>query len=127
MRFAHEVIMLKNDFKIADRNLIKSKLYSLINIFGLSVAIAFCIVAYLNHDYNISFDAFHKNAAKIFRVESVRLNQGREQTWGSVPRPLGPALAQDFPAIEKPVRLTANGVVFRYGEKVFNENVLHAD
>ncbi|MGH7493662.1 MAG: ABC transporter permease [bacterium] len=119
--------MLKNYFKIAYRNLLKNKLYSVINVFGLSVAIAFCIVAYLNHDYNFSFDSFHQNAEKIFRVKSVRVSQGREQPWGSVPRPLGPALAQDFPAIEKAVRLTANGVVFRHGDKVFNENVLHAD
>src|SRR5574341_605676 len=119
--------MLKNYFKVAYRNLLKNKLYSFINIFGLSVAIAFCIVAYLNHDYNYSFDAFHKNFKHIFRLKTVRVQNGQERYWGVTPRPLGPALVQDFPAVERAVRLTSNAAIFKYGDKIFNETVLHAD
>jgi ABC-type antimicrobial peptide transport system permease subunit len=119
--------MLKNYFKVACRNLWNNKLYAVLNIFGLGVAIAFCIVAYLNHTYNYTFDAFHKNADTIFRVKTVRLINEREQRLGIVPRPLGPALAADFPVVENTVRLTTANATFRVGEKVFNENVLHVD
>ena len=52
--------MLHNYLKIAGRNLIKNGHYTAINLVGLSVALACCIVAYLNHDFNYSFDAFHE-------------------------------------------------------------------
>lgn len=98
--------MLKNYLKTAFRYLLKNKLHSFINIFGLSVAVAFCIVAYLNRDYNVSFDLFHQNAEEIYRLKSVRAQNGRERVWGYAPRPLAPALVQDFPAIKRAVRLT---------------------
>jgi cell division protein FtsX len=119
--------MLKNYLKVAYRNLLNNKLYALINIFGLSVAMAYAIVAYLNHTYNYNFDTFHPNAGKIFRVKTVKLFNGREQDWGVVPRPLAAALAADFPAVEKAVRLTRSNATFRYGDKIFNEVVLHID
>ncbi len=119
--------MVKNYFKVAYRNLLKNKLHSFINIFGLSIAVAFCIVAYLNHDYNVSFDMFHQQAGEIYRLKTVRTQNGRERVWGYTPRPLGPALVQDFPFIKRAVRLTTNSVVFKSGDKIFNETVLHAD
>lgn len=119
--------MLKNYFKVAYRNLLKNKLHSFINLFGLSVAIAFCIVAYLNHDYNVSFDMFHRNAEEIYRIKSVRVQNERTRVWGYTPRPLGPALAQDFPAIKNAVRLSPASVVFKFGDKIFNESALHVD
>ena len=119
--------MLKNYFKVAFRYLLKNKLNSFINVFGLSTAIAFCIVAYLNHDYTVSFDMFHQNAGEIFRLKSIRMQNERERVWGYTPRPLGPALARDFPAIKRAVRLTPASVVFKSGDKIFNERVLHVD
>ncbi len=60
--------MLKNYFKIAWRNLIKRKFYSAINIFGLSLAIACSLLLYLFISYHLSFDRYHKNASRTFRV-----------------------------------------------------------
>ena len=119
--------MFKNYFKVAYRNLLHNKLYAIVNIFGMGVAIAFCIVAYLNHSYNYTFDTFHQNAEKIFRVKTVRLFNGQEQFWGISPRPLAPALAADFAAVDRTVRLSRASVAFRHGENVLNETILHAD
>ncbi len=120
--------MLKNYLKVAYRNLLSNKLYAFINIFGMGTAIAFCIVAYLNHTYNYIFDSFHKNAEQVFRVKTVLTGlDGQEYYWGWVPRPLGPALVKDFPAVERAVRLTESSATFRFGDKVFNETVLHTD
>ncbi|HEY5371330.1 MAG TPA: ABC transporter permease [Hanamia sp.] len=60
--------MIKNYFKIAWRNLLKRKLYSTINIFGLSLGIACSLLLYLFISYNLSFDRYHKNASRTYRV-----------------------------------------------------------
>ena len=119
--------MFQNYLKIAFRNLLKHKRYSLINILGLSVAIAYSIVAYLNYDYNASFNQNYENADEIYRVKTIKLQNGKEQKWAIAPRPLAEALVQDFPAIENAVRITMADAVFRRGESVFNEEVVHAD
>src|SRR5262245_63183910 len=107
--------MFKSYLKTAWRNLLHNKLYAIVNILGMGVAIAVCITAYLTHTYNYTFDAFHKKAKNIFRVKTIRLFNGDEQNWGIVPRPLAPALAEDFPAVERAVRLSRGAAAFRYG------------
>jgi putative ABC transport system permease protein len=113
--------------KIAFRNLWRSKLYALINIFGLSVAIGCCTVAYLNFQYYDDFDAFHKNVDSIYRVETVRTINGKDGVWGIVPLPLGPALKKDFPSVVNAVRFAGVVAVVRSGDKVFNELLRYAD
>jgi hypothetical protein len=119
--------MFKNYLKVAVRNLWSNKLYAFINMLGLGVAIGYCVVAYLNHTYNTGFDGFHRNADRIFRVKTLMVRNDREDRLGIVPRPLAPALAADFSAVEKTVRLTTTNAVFKLGDKVFNETVMHAD
>ena len=121
------VVMLKNYLKIAVRTLIKNGKYSTINVVGLAVALACCIVAYLNYDFNYSFDAFHQNADQIYRVNSVKVVNGVEQEWGITPLPMGPAVADDLAGVEAAVRISRTGVVFRYEDKVFNETIVYAD
>ena len=58
--------MFKNYIQIAWRNLTKNKLYSFINIGGLSVGIAACMLIMLYVAHELSFDHFHKNADRIF-------------------------------------------------------------
>src|SRR5580704_17240573 len=60
--------MIRNYFKIALRNLIKRKFYSAINIFGLSLGITCSIFLYLFVSYHVSFDRYHKNASRTYRV-----------------------------------------------------------
>ncbi|MEO8852958.1 MAG: hypothetical protein ABI359_04215, partial [Ginsengibacter sp.] len=60
--------MFKNYFKIAWRNLLKRKLYSAINIFGLPLGITCSLLLYLFISYNLSFDSYHKNASRTYRV-----------------------------------------------------------
>jgi hypothetical protein len=60
--------MIKNYFKIAFRNLIKRKYYTAINILGLSLGITCSIFLYLFISYHLSFDSYHKNASRTYRV-----------------------------------------------------------
>ena len=117
-------VMLKNYFKVAYRNLLKNKLSSAINIFGLSAAIGCSIVVFLFIEDQYGKDAFHENADKIFLVEMLIDRSGRQQLWGDSPLPLGPAMLADFPQIEHAVRIAYGRGALRYGDNVFNESIM---
>ncbi len=63
-------IMIGNYFKVASRNILKRKLYSFINAFGLSIGIAFCLLIYLFIQDENSFDQFHVNKEEIYRINN---------------------------------------------------------
>jgi len=119
--------MLYNYLKIAFRNLAKQKFYSGINILGLTLGIACCLLIFLFVQHELSYDTFHAKAKRIFRVQ--RVDYG---TFGKIPYvsgPYGPALAADFPDdVKATVRvMKANGLL-SYGDKSFNEyNLIYAD
>ena len=131
--------MFKNYLKIALRNIRKQKLYSLINIFGLTLGITCCILIYLFIQDEFSYDTFHENAENIYRIEEVnyyalkseikpspffdtRSPEGiRKSPW--LPMPLGPTLQERYPEITNFTRFDENGYVFRVGDKSFEENI----
>ena len=97
--------MFKNYLLVTFRNLYKNKVYALINILGLGLALAICIVAYFNHMFGYDFDRSHENFEEIYRVTSNRQMQDREQEFGIIPAPLGPEIKKDFPAVSKAARV----------------------
>lgn len=98
--------MINNYFKIAFRNLRKQPLYSAINILGLSVGIACCmlIVIYLQYEY--SFDSFHIQKEQIFRLNKVVTpTTGGTEYHAITSGPMGPQLKADFPEVKDFVRV----------------------
>ncbi|NOR14634.1 MAG: FtsX-like permease family protein [Candidatus Aminicenantes bacterium] len=120
--------MFRNYIKIAVRNIFKHKGYSLINLIGLAVGIACCVLILLFVQDEISFDRYHEKADRIFRViEEVRLEGVGEES-SSMPFPTGDTLPLEYPkAIEASVRfynfqLPSMSVEYgTSGEKRFNE------
>lgn len=94
--------MLKNYFKIAFRNLFKHKVYSFINIFGLAVGIACCLLIGLYVQNEWSYDTFHSNSDRIYRAWTEEtVENGRVLLNTSTPIPLRPALDEYIPEVEK--------------------------
>jgi len=94
--------MIKNYFKIALRNLFKHQVYSFINIFGLAVGIACCLLIGLYVQNEWSYDAFHSNSDRIYRAWTAEtMEDGRELLNTSTPIPLREALEEYIPEIEK--------------------------
>jgi len=93
--------MLKNYIKIALRNITRQKAYSLINISGLAIGIAACILILLFVKDELSFDRYHENADRIYRVSREWLNQNGETNLhlGHVAPPFAPLLENDFKGI----------------------------
>ncbi|MGE5810033.1 MAG: ABC transporter permease, partial [Ignavibacteria bacterium] len=114
--------MLKSYFKIAFRNLIRFKAYSLINIFGLAIGIAACIIILLFVTDEVSFDKHNEKAGRIYRVHTRGKLLGNELNMAVSPAPLGETMVNDFPEVTASARIfyTPN-MLIRYKDNVFNE------
>ncbi len=119
--------MLSTYLRLAWRNLRANKTVSLINIFGLSIAVACCIAVFLFLQNYWTLDNFHENGERIFIVEYVTETDGELQTWGDAPAPVAPALLADFPQVERAVRVQREGVKLFNKENVFEEVLDYAD
>ncbi len=119
--------MIKSYLKIALRNLYKHKLYSIINIFGLGVAMALCVVGYVNYQFSQSFDSFHENKDNIYLVNTFSIQNNNRQKWTFSPTPLAPSIKENYSGIEECVRIAFTGGILRHEDKVFNELLYFVD
>ena len=119
--------MLRNYFKVAVRNMLRHRGYSIINITGLAIGMACCVLIVLWVQDELSFDRFHENAGDIYRVIQDINFADHSTTWAITQGPLGPALRDDFPEIENMVRLARRGMRLTYQEISFDERLVLAD
>jgi ABC-type antimicrobial peptide transport system permease subunit len=119
--------MLKNFFLITLRNIVKNKLFIFINVFGMGVAIACCIVAYFAYEYNATFDLVHKNAEQIYRVSSVREFENQVAKFGYGPIPLKRIVDQNFKDVDKSSRYHFSYSNFKRDDDLFASNLGYVD
>jgi putative ABC transport system permease protein len=124
--------MIKNYLKIAYRNLVKYKFISFINIFGLTVGLACCLLILTYILNELSYDKYQPNADRVYRVTRTFLNPETKTvslTLSTISPPFAPLLKNDFGEIEDITRTISNGTTpMKYEEKMFNEeNVMFAD
>ncbi len=116
--------MFKNYLKIAFRNLLRHKMYSLINISGLAIGMACCILILLFVRDELSYDRFHENSDRIYRL--TRTTKMGDNTFAVVhtASAMGPTLQQDYSAVEKVVRFwrMRSDVLLRFEENKFHEH-----
>jgi len=121
--------MIKNYFKTAWRNLWKNKIYSTINVVGLSIGMAACIAILLFVFYERSFDKFHTK--NIYRLNEVQKFEGMvaAQKVALSMYPMAPTLKTDFPEIKNYTRINGAGKVpLNYGEKkIYIDRVCYVD
>ena len=113
--------MYKNYFKIAWRNLRKSRLYTFVNIIGLTVGITSCILIGLYIAHELSYDRFHKKNDRIVRLTSESGGNGDARKNAVSGTGAGPRLSRTFPEIEAFTRTIRNSYTVAYEDKVFNE------
>lgn len=122
--------MINNYFKIAWRNLLKNKTFSLINIIGLASGLACFILIALYVADELSYDRYNLKANHIYRVNSDLLFGGNNLHLAVTPDPLGEILKKDYPQVEEYVRFyNSNGyrMVKKGNEYIREDNVVHAD
>src|SRR5215218_7397855 len=122
--------MLTNYFKIAWRNLWKHKVFSAINILGLSTGLACCILMFLFIQHELSYDRFNKEAKNIYRITSDMQGPKGNNTLAVTPAPWAPLMKKDFPEVKEYVRLLKDEKVLigQPGEQHYYETgLLYAD
>ena len=125
-----EPAMIGNYAKIFIRNIKKQKVYSFINIFGLSVGLTVFILAVALFDFHLGFDSFHEHPERIYLVASEhRSSNGATQKAAYSYTPLAGMLVQKFPEVESATTIRQYfRNVFRYKDRKFYEKgVLFAD
>lgn len=99
--------MFKNYFIIAVRSLLKNKLFSLINILGLGIAIPFALISLMQVQSAYEYDRFHPFPERTFRIRTdITEANGAKTSYGSSPYLLAEKLQQDYPAIKKCTKIT---------------------
>lgn len=117
--------MLKNYLKTALRNLLKHKGYSLINIAGLAIGMASCLLILLFVSDELSYDSYNDKQDRIYRVAGSFRFGGRDIEAATAPAPMAKVLIDEYPEIEDAVRFRQRGsYVIQYGEDSFRERLV---
>jgi putative ABC transport system permease protein len=110
--------MVKNFFKIAWRNLLRNKGFSLINISGLAIGMAAAVLILLWIQHELSYDQFHQNKDRIYEAWNRAEFSGKLQCWNTTPKILARTVEKDIPEVERAVRVNwPRSVLFTVGDK----------
>jgi len=121
-------MMLKNYLKIAIRNLLKQKGYTFINVFGLAIGMACCILIFLLIRHEWSYDTFHEKKDSIYSLFiQEKRTDGTLKFRRLIPLGIPNALAKEFPGIKGVVQLAAGDVTMVHDGQAFREEIFEAD
>lgn len=121
--------MLRNYFKTALRNLWKNKGFSAINIVGLAIGLATCLLILIFVMDELSYDRYNKHADRIYRLDGEIKFGGNHFILAVAPAPAGPAVLRDYPEVEKEVRFRNYGgrLVKKGNQNIKEEAVIMVD
>jgi putative ABC transport system permease protein len=117
--------VIKNYFKLAVRALLKNKIYSLINILGLAIGIAVCLLIVLFIQSELGYDQYHEKKERIYRLAGDRIYPARIASRSLIPQSIGGAVQRDLPEIQESTRIFPfgenNNTTVKVGAKTFEE------
>ena len=122
--------MLRNYLKVALRNLKRRPGYTAINIIGLAVGLACCLLLFLFVRSELSYDDFHAKSDRVYRVLNEKQREGKTEHLAVTPPPLAPTLERELPAVQEAVRfytLQQKQLVEQGQKKAFESDFLLAD
>lgn len=120
-------MIIHNYLLISFRNLIRNRVFIGINVFGLAIAIACCLIAYINLRESLSFDAHHNNTSNIYRIGSVRKVMEEERLNASIPVPLGEIIKENAEDVSAVMRFSPSFSQFRINDEFINAGLAYID
>ena len=130
-RLKWRFVMLKNYWKIVIRLIQRKKMFSLLNLAGLTIGLTGSLLILLYVGFELGYDRFHEDADNIYRVymhqPGNKVTGSTKDLWVTTPMILKPTWRNDLPEIELIANIRNAGVVFQKNEQLFDENVLFAD
>src|SRR5882672_1979077 len=121
--------MFKNYLLIAWRNLKNNKAFSFINISGLAIGLATCLLILLYVKDELSYDQYNEKADRIYRIDGDMKFAGNHFVLAVAPEPMGAALKRDYPEVEQEVHFRQyGGLLVKKGQQNLQEDkVIYAD
>jgi len=119
--------MLRNYLLIAQRYLLRYRSYTAINVLGLAVGIACCVLIMLFVRSEFSYDRWNSKASRTYRLWQRVKIQDQEFSTAILPLPAGPQIAANFPAVEASCRVYGFNSAVKYNNTSFNENITLVD
>ncbi len=121
--------MIRNYFKVALRSLVRQKVYSFINILGLSVGLAACLLIVLFVTDEFSYDRFHEKGDCIYKVVLERIYPNHSTYYATIPHSYAEVMPVDFPEVEQAVRMVGpfEDQIIRYKDGRGNETKFEED
>lgn len=117
--------MVKNNIKMAYRSMMRQKFYSMLNLTGLAISMAACVLIAVYVKHELSYDKFYRDSERIYRVATHIVFSGNEFNLPASPDPMAKTLAAEFPQIEKAGRLRGGGTqLMSYEEKYFRQDLI---
>ena len=117
--------MIKNYLTIAWRNLLKHKVFSLINILGLAIGIATCMIIFLYVHNELTFDLYNHHADRIARVTTTIRAPESDLVLATTPTPMADVLRREYPEVETAIRLEPAGKSVKLNNEVFREEAFY--
>ena len=119
--------ILNNYIKVASRNLLRHKVFSFINITGLSIGLACCMLIILYTKDEVSFDQFHEKKDQIYRVTATITNEDNQIKLGSTNLIVGPSFQEEIPEVKSFVRMQSGSYIIKKGNESFDQRVVFTD
>jgi putative ABC transport system permease protein len=120
--------MFRNHFKTAWRNLKKRKVFTFINLLGLAIGMAVCLLLALYIQSELGYDSFQEKGSQIYRLAVERIYPGRTAYEGEIPQSIGQAVKLEFPEVLESVRIIRAGKTVNVGNKIFeDEKIMGVD
>ena len=116
------ILMIKNYIKTTVRNLFKHKVYTFINILGLAIGMSACLLILLFVRHELSYDGYHQNSDRIYRIAMAARWGGRDFDVAVVPAVAAKTMVADYPEVEDAVRFRQRGdYIIQYKDQSFRE------
>src|ERR1700709_1246820 len=121
--------MIKNILKTALRNLLKNKGFTFINVLGLALGLATCLLIVFYVFDELSYDRYNTKADRIFRLNNEIKFGGVQNPYAIVPAPAAAALKADFPEVEEVARFRSRGgnKVRKGAQSIQEDRMVYAD
>ena len=113
--------------KLTARRLLRHRSFVLINVLGLSIGIAACLLIYLYVRNELTYDAFNVKKDRIARLTCTLHSPESGTVLAATPKLLAPTMVRDYPEIDSAVRIQPTEAVFRLGGELFKEDVCYSE
>src|SRR5579859_7416466 len=113
--------MLKNYLRVAFRNLWRHRVYSFLNILGLTIGMTAAFLIFLYVRFELGYDAFHSKADRIYRLVCDIKTPTETINTGVTSAPMAISIKADFPEVESAVRINGASLLVRHGDVKFQE------